>query len=473
MKVQYVSINPTQAAQEQNCYSLTPELLAATGARYSRNNEGLDNILSKVDFTNPDKSVDSVFKMLDYGHASIADMAPIALFIDDISLFAAYYVWTISPTAGGQECSTRYIKLSLDGIVSAEEIGLTESLAEKYNKFNQDAFNSYVETLAAWQKIADNNPSLTKIPQSLLESKNPRDIKQVERMKRNYAFDRARVHLPVGAKTGVMMVQSARAWANLASHLQSHYLKEFKSLGKEIAEKLAIGAPRLLKHTSENEAIKNMIEFEFSNSKRLASQFGQNSSSAQGSDYYNVDHFLITQCFEPNRKLLEQYIVEGCKIRKNRYSPFSHHMNQISVNFAWKGISFGEIRDLNRHRTGNKYCPLVPIGFYGALDQLEERESFEAKIIIQEDSKSLDIAFESRKLLFSNIHKYFYFTKLGNQYYFEHTTTADKFIYEMELRTGVGAHYRYAKHCKDLLVHWYKDFPSTKEFIFEGSAEPE
>lgn len=473
MKVQYVSISPTQKAQEQNCYSLTPELLAATGARYSRNNEGLDSILSKVDFLNPDKSVDSVFKMLDYGHASIADMAPIALFIDDISLFAAYYIWTLCPTAGGQECSTRYIKLSLDGIVPADEIGLPDKLIEKYNKFNQDAFESYATCLEAWQAIADANPSVTKIPQSLLDSKNSKDIKQVERMKRNYAFDRARVHLPVGAMTGVMMVQSARSWANLASHLQSHYLKEFKNLGLKIAENLAIGAPRLLKHTKENLSVKNIIEFELQTSKRLAFQYGKNPMTSAGSDYYNVDSFLITQCFEPNRKLLASYISEACKMRNNRYSPFSHHLNQISVNFAWKGISFGEIRDLNRHRTGNKYCPLVPIGFYGSLDQLQERDSLHSKLIIQEDTKSSEIAYNCRDLLISNINEYFYFSKLGSQFYFEHTTTADKFLYEMELRTGIGAHYRYAKHCKDLLVHWFKDYPETKSLIFEGSAEPE
>lgn len=473
MKVQYVSISPTQAASESNCYSLTPELLAATGARYSRNNEGLDSIVSKVDFSNPDKSVDSVFKMLDYGHASIADMAPIALFIDDISLFAAYYLWTLCPTAGGQECSTRYIKLNLDGVVSAEEIGLPQNLVDKYNDFNRNAFASYSDCLQAWQTIADKNPNITKIPESLLNSDSPKDKKQVERMKRNFAFDRARVHLPVSAMTGVMMVQSARAWANLASHLQSHYLKEFNTLGFQIAEKLALGAPRLLKHTKLSEAIQNMINFEFKNSQRLSLQFGKNPSGSPGADYFNVGSFLITQCFEPNRKLLGSFIEEGCKIRNNRYSPFSHHVNQISVNFAWKGISFGEIRDLNRHRTGNKYCPLVPIGFYGALDQLQERESYESKVIIQEDTKSEDVASNARDMILSKIHQYFYFTKLGNQYYFEHTTTADKFIYEMELRTGVGAHYRYAKHCKELLNLWYKEFPETKSLIFEGSAEPE
>jgi hypothetical protein len=65
MKVQYVSIRPTELAEEKGCYSFTPELLASVGARYSRNNEGLDAIASKIDWDNQDKSVDSIFKMLE------------------------------------------------------------------------------------------------------------------------------------------------------------------------------------------------------------------------------------------------------------------------------------------------------------------------------------------------------------------------------------------------------------------------
>jgi hypothetical protein len=132
MKIQYVSISPTTTAENSGCYSLTPELLAATGARYSRNNEGLDAIVSKIDFSNTDKSVDGIFKMVDYGHASIADMAPIALFIDDISLFAAYFLWTLAPTAGGQECSTRYIKLDVNSVVDNDLLGIPEDLNLEY-----------------------------------------------------------------------------------------------------------------------------------------------------------------------------------------------------------------------------------------------------------------------------------------------------------------------------------------------------
>src|SRR6187431_1324102 len=108
MKVTQVAIRPTESSQSAGRPALTPELLAASGARYSRSNEGLDAILAKIDPDNLDKSVDSIFRMIDYGHQSIADMAPVAMFIDDVTLWLAYHVWTLVPTAGGQESSTRY-----------------------------------------------------------------------------------------------------------------------------------------------------------------------------------------------------------------------------------------------------------------------------------------------------------------------------------------------------------------------------
>src|SRR5919107_1950055 len=107
MKVTQVAIRPTESSEAAGRPALTPELLAASGARYSRNNEGLESILSKIDPNNLDKSVDSIFRMLDYGHQSIADMVPVALFMDGISVWLAYYVWSLCPTAGGQESSTR------------------------------------------------------------------------------------------------------------------------------------------------------------------------------------------------------------------------------------------------------------------------------------------------------------------------------------------------------------------------------
>ncbi len=97
MKVTQVAIRPSEASDKAGRPALTPELLAASGARYSRNNEGLDAILAKIDPSNLEKSVDSIFRMVDYGHQSIADMVPVAMFIDGVSIWLAYYLWTLCP----------------------------------------------------------------------------------------------------------------------------------------------------------------------------------------------------------------------------------------------------------------------------------------------------------------------------------------------------------------------------------------
>ena len=460
MKIQYVSISPTTTAENQGCYSLTPELLAATGARYSRNNEGLDAIVSKIDFSNTDKSVDGIFKMVDYGHASIADMAPIALFIDDISIYSAYHLWTLAPTAGGQECSTRYIKLDAGSVVDPDLLGISENLKLDYWKHVEKSFKYYELALEYWTSIGNLHPELTKIPSSLLNSTSDKDKKQVGRMMRNFAFDRARVYLPVSAMTGVMMIQSARAWANMSAHLQSHSLRELNLIGKEIEEKLKIGAPRLVKHCRPTETIEAFYRYEQKCEKAYCKMKHKFLPSANQCDTNLKVH--------SNKKL----DLDALNFRKNRYSPFGHTISQIPVTFSWEGITFGEIRDLNRHRTGSKYCSLVPIGFYGATDEVPSERTNESSKIIELYTDFEQSTLKSRELM-KEYSEYIYFTNLGHKYYFEHTTTTDKFLYEMELRTGVGAHYKYAEHCHKMLELWFQKYPQSKGLVFEGSAEPE
>lgn len=461
MKVQYVSIAPTERAEELGCLALTPELLAATGARYSRNNEGLESIASKIDFTNKDKSVDGIFKMIDYGHQSIADMTPIALFIDGISQFAAYYLWTLSPTAGGQECSTRYIKMDTSGLVDSETLGIPEELKEHFDSFNKKAFESYHLALEYWSEMSNLYPEETKIPKSLLESASEKDKKAVARMKRNYAFDRARVYIPLSASTGVMMVQSARAWANVSANLQSHNLKELNLIGQQIAEQMSIGAPRLLKHTKPTESLKNYLERE-------------RQISVYNIAFEDILNDNVTQTHFWSEDIFHGILVkDACNLRSNRYSPFGNVISRISVKFGWNGISFGEIRDLNRHRTGTKYCSLIPVGFYGSTDQIPDINQLNLISDIYELYKNFKSTTNKARDLMLYHPEYIYFTSLGHKYYFEHTTTADKFLYEMELRTGIGAHFKYAEHCREALAKWYDEYPETKGVIFEGSAEPE
>jgi hypothetical protein len=125
---------------------------------------------------------------------------------------------------------------------------------------------------------------------------------------------------------------------------------------------------------------------------------------------------------------------------------------------------------LNRHRTGTKYCPLVPQGFYAALDPLPDARGHGLRA---GSTPGVEASAKARELLRDGDQTFVYWTLLGTQYLFEHTTTADKFIYEAELRTGVGAHFRYARHLHEVLELWYEKFPATRGLIHEGEAEPE
>jgi len=473
MKVTQVSICPSEASKKSRRPALTPELLAASGARYSRNNEGLDSILSKIDPNNLEKSVDSIFRMVDYGHQSIADMVPVAMFMDGISIWLAYYIWTLCPTAGGQESSTRYIKISIDGLISPESLGISPEKAPEWRKLMDKCFQAYQASLNTWEELACENPSITGIPQSLLEDKSETVQKKVARMRRNYAFDRARYFLPVSSATNVMLIMSARGWVNLCQHLLSHKLPEPRQLGEMIRNELEISAPRMMKHARPTDPNQQLISLEFDKLVQLAqNETGSRKKSPLDGDA-SATPFLSVMLPEGVR---QEDFEKDLTCHANRYAPVGNSLQRTSVRFGWSEVGFAEIRDLNRHRTGSKYCPQVPRGFYFALDQISadtnqfvERRSK----LIEQAEVGISATKCALKLLQNADPAYIYWSLLGTQYPFEHTTTADKFIYEAELRTGVGAHFRYAKHLRSVLGLWYQQFPTTKGLILEGGAEPE
>jgi thymidylate synthase ThyX len=473
MKVTQVAICPSETSAQAGRPALTPELLAATGARYSRNNEGLEAILSKIDPNNLDKSVDSIFRMIDYGHQSIADMVPVAMFIDNVSIWLAYYVWRLCPTAGGQESSTRYIKISADALIPPDELGIPPEYVEEWRSLMGDCFNAYSDALSLWEGLATSNTRLMGIPASLLLDQSEAAQKKVARMKRNYAFDRARYFLPVTAATNLMLVMSARGWVSLCQHLLSHLLPEANRLGQLIHNELQLAAPRMVKHARGIDSIR----------KGMAQEFNRLSAEAKAKtppwltdeEPYEAPATPLLEIHSPN-SVTNSHCAEDLAFHDTRYAWIGEHLCRTCVRFAWSAVSFAEIRDLNRHRTGSKYSPQIPQGFYCAEDQLPNliTTSDSSRTTLRRLARSGATAGRKTHALLRNANIwYLYFSVLGTQYPFEHLTTADKFIYEAELRTGTGAHYRYARHLRDVLRLWYKQLPQTKGLILEGSSEPE
>ena len=365
MNVTQVALRPTPASEAAGRPSLTPELLAASGARYSRNNEGLQSILSKIDPENLDKSVDSIFRMVDYGHASIADMAPVAMFMDGLSQWLAYYVWTLCPTAGGQESSTRYIRLAPDNVIAPEKLGIPEKLRDEWRALIEETFAAYEKAVAIWEGIAERDPGVARIPAYLQNESSDKATKAVARMRRNYGFDRARNFLPVAVSTNVMLVMSARAWVTLCQHLLSHTLPEAQRLGELVRDELEFAAPRLLKHAIEKEAMENGLLFEWEQTRRMAKTTEDIGEAAP-------EAFLEVM-LPPGAN--EADFAADLKFHDNRYAWIGPQLRRTAVRFGWKAVALAEIRDLNRHRTGTKFCPLAPQGFYSAIEQCPHNES--------------------------------------------------------------------------------------------------
>jgi thymidylate synthase ThyX len=471
MKVTQVSIRPSEASNSAGRPSLTPELLAASGARYSRNNEGLESILSKIDQNDLDKSVDGIFRMIDYGHQSIADMVPVAMFIDEISIWLAYYIWTLCPMAGGQESSTRYIKISPHALIDPTALGIPKNRHEEWTNLMGKCFNAYSYELAIWDDIVEKHPELLNIPQELLQDASEKNIKKIARIKRNYAFDRSRYFLPVAAATNVMLVMSARNWIQLCQNLLAHMLPEPQRLGALIKEELTLCAPRLLRHLEVKQYMVDGIRTEF---YTLCTSANGSTREYLKTNASRFDHPVNSalQVFKPDEISAED-IVNDLQFHENRYAWFGENIRRTVVRFSWDAVAFAEIRDLNRHRTGNKCCRLIPLGFYSASDQLPASSIELHDNIHRIAFAGCEASLACLNTLVDGDPSYFYWSLLGTQYSFEHVTTADKFIYEAELRTGAGAHFRYANHFHELLEYWYGYFPATKGHVIEGSAEPE
>jgi thymidylate synthase ThyX len=386
MKVTHVALRPTEASTTAGRPALTPELLAASGARYSRNNEGLDSILGRIDFEHPDQAVDGIFRMVDYGHQSIADMVPVAIFMDGVSLWLAYFVWSLCPTAGGQESSTRYLKLSVEELIAPDLLGIPAELHAEWRACMAACFDAYHAALAHWERRADEQPTVTNIPQALLADPSEKAQKAVARMRRNYAFDRSRYFLPTAAATNVMLVMSARGWVNLCQHLLSHPLPEANLLGEMLREELRLSAPRLLRHATAKDSIANGLRQQLREWQGLAAT---SEDACLRPDAPDFDHPPTTylEAYPPG-EMTAGALAQDLAFHDNRYAWMGDTLKRTAVRFGWQAVTFGEIRDLNRHRTGSKYCPPLPVGFYAAQDQLGDPQS--ADLALYETGRAWD-----------------------------------------------------------------------------------
>jgi len=451
MKVTGIGICPPAGATSNP--KVTPELLASSLARYSRSNKGLDTILSSIDWNDPDKSVDAIFRFVDYGHASITGMTGgIAIAIDGLSMFMAYKIFEIAQLCDGQESSTRYIKLDKTSIPGVDDVGIPEKCAAAWAKLTERAFEVYREIYDILDENVKRNPELIRLPKGV-------DEKVVDRLRKNYALDRARYLIPFASKTNAAYVMTARVWADTVRELDSLPYPEAKKCAGLIRGELEKFVPRMTKHSVATEASRSQAD-------QLIS-YCINKIRADGVNINNIPDDVYLQVIDDRPSFLPnlQSTAEAFTGKTNRYSVTGTTVRRAMVRAAWNNMAIAELRDLNRHRSGYRFSPLCPCGFY-----LPEEVRHPRVDELLRDYKNLVESIASQD---KGADAYVYGLLLGTQVAFEHSTHLDKFIYEIELRTGMGAHFRYADHLAKASSILTQKMPELTTFIQTGNAEPE
>jgi thymidylate synthase ThyX len=278
----------------------------------------------------------------------------------------------------------------------------------------------------------------------------------VARLRKNYALDRARYFIPFATRTNLGLVQTSRMWAATVKQLDSLPQPEAHVAAGLIRDELLKQSPRLMRHSFAEASYAEQARQEFAQSLRFARE-RLSSAALRDEAWVRVDRTTPPWLEE------RQPIAEALRHRANRYGQQGTATRRMRVTFAWNNMSRAELRDLNRHRTGNRYTPLIQAGFY--LPPEIDRATHAALL-----DEQLALA---RELIERGSPAYVYSLLLGAQTPFEHSTHADKFIYEAELRTGMGAHFRYAEHLSAVLREFFAQVPEAREWVTEGTAEPE
>lgn len=469
---------------------LSPELAAAVAARHSRCDEGLDKILGIVDSCESDDvAIGRIFNMIDYGHRSVADLVPISVHLEGISVWLAEIIWSLVHTGGGQESSTRYCKLRSDSMYHPTMSGPE---AAEWGEIVSHCLRVYDKACAFWTSVANARPQLVGITEDMSPQK-------AERFRKNFVFDRSRYAIPSVALTNMNITTWGTEWIRIISQLKSSPWSEAHQAADLLLDEVTLAAPRLVRHTGSTVA----AEADWFSQMDVLDQMTNPSTSWMASQHWRA---MVKGTDGDRRAMIEalEHEVSGraridinlsskpwmslkkcMEFRTNRYDPVGKALSKIPVIYGWSAVANAEIRDMNRHRPGIREIGFAPRGFYFAQDKILEvlgwgDESMEwlGNDLIHEflllAVSLFDFQLKARQGRYSGASADFvYLSALGTELGFEHTSTLGHLIYECELRTGPGTHFRYRRHYLDLIEKMNEQIPGIKKEMLLGSGEPE
>lgn len=364
---------------------ISPEDKAMLQALYSRDPQSIKEHLKKVGKGN--SFMERYY--VGYGHDSIADCAPVILFIENISMLAAKAIQD-NRLYSGQEVSTRYVDYSTQLFLRGSPF------SEKLRSFYLKAFPE-VETFIMEKQ------GLTK------ETMNRTQINSVKAA----TFDILRGFLPAGAMTSCSWTTNIRQLNDHLAYLKNHPLVEVKEIAVAIEKALGKYAPNSIKKDR-----------------------GYQDWYQSWADYKNPNLVAINQIKisytnygEANKNQLDQILT----LRPER-APLPPILDGFGFIEFMTLLDFGSYRDLQRHRAIVQFMPILntSYGFHKwYLNSLPENLLWEASTLlkeVEEEVKKFD-KWEAQ-----------YIIPMGYQVPIVASGGLASLIYMVELRSGPTVH---------------------------------
>jgi thymidylate synthase ThyX len=372
-------------------------LMAFAGARYSRSALSASDLFKEIHTagTNAQERLASIFRS--YGHASVADMAQLFAYIENIPQIHALRFFNETSVGGGQERSTRYQDFSAQQLIELDHLlsGRHHELAERDPSFAEfrDQFRSIQQTsYRLYQSWSERLTQRYTEVFAIDPSKKKETIALQARV-----FDTARAFLLSGCSntTSLAWITSAREWARLISYCKAQQDLRLVYLAEQLECLFApdpqfaaqIGyapeAPDLIRYTGADEttlsSLGKLAE------ALLVCRFPEDPPMRQHGRRFDLSVKLFGEEVSVAQKVLLQNVLclyplmdeewflrwEGTlsleqtrKLGEALIGGFTHH-KQMGMSYRVNGLSFlvdctfAEARDLNRHRAWGRYAPLI------------------------------------------------------------------------------------------------------------------